>query len=85
LALQNLGYAYEGQGNYQGALDSFQSLVDTGENLLQPWAYLNVGRCYEKLGKPEDALKTYRIFLEKFPDSVMAPMLRSKIATLEDR
>lgn len=85
LALQNLGYAYEGQGDYQRALDSFQSLVAKGENFLQPWAYLNVGRCYEKLGNREEALKTYRIFLEKFPDSTMAPLIRSKISTLEYR
>ena len=83
LVLQNLGYAYEGQGNYQRALDSFQSLVAKGESFLQPWGYLNVSRCYEKLGKREEALKTYRIFLEKFPDSAMAPMIRGKIGTSE--
>ncbi|NIS63262.1 MAG: tetratricopeptide repeat protein, partial [Proteobacteria bacterium] len=77
LALQNLGYAYEGQGDYQKALDSFQSLVAKGESFLQPWGYLNVSRCYEKLGKREEALKTYRIFLEKFPDSTMGPLIRS--------
>jgi tetratricopeptide (TPR) repeat protein len=85
LALQNLGYAYEGQGDYQRALDSFQSLVAKGESFLQPWGYLNVSRCYEKLGKPEEALKTYRLFLEKSPDSTMAPIIRSKISTLEYR
>jgi len=85
LALQNLGYAYEGQGDYQKALDSFQSLVAKGESFLQPWGYLNVSRCYEKLGKREEALKTYRIFLEKFPDSAMTPMIKGKIGTLEYR
>ncbi len=83
LALQNLGYAYEGQGDYQKALDSFQSLVAKGESFLQPWGYLNMSRCYEKLGKREEALKTYRIFLEKFPDSTMAPIIRSKVSILE--
>jgi tetratricopeptide (TPR) repeat protein len=85
LALQNLAYAYEGQGDYQKALDSFQSLVAKGESFLQPWGYLNVSRCYEKLGKREEALKTYRIFLEKFPDSAMTPMIKGKIGTLEYR
>jgi len=85
LALQNLGYAYEGQGDYQRALDSFQSLVAKGESFLQPWGYLNIARCYEKLGKREEALNNYRIFLEKFPDSAMAPMIRGKIGTSEYR
>ena len=85
LALQNLGYAYEGQGDYQRALDSFQTLVAKGKSFLQPWGYLNMGRCYEKLDKREEALKTYRIFLEKFPDSAMAPTIRGKIKTLELR
>jgi tetratricopeptide (TPR) repeat protein len=82
-ALQNLGYAYEGQGDYQKALDSFQELVDMGENFLQPWAYLNMGRCYEKLGKREEALGNYRIFLEKFPESAMVPMVKNKIGVFE--
>ena len=85
LALQNLGYAYEGQGDYQKALDSFQSLVAKGKSFLQPSGYLNMGRCYEKLDKREEALKTYRIFLETFPDSAMAPTIRGKIKTLELR
>ena len=82
-ALQNLGYAYEGQGDYQKALDSFQGLADMGESFLQPWGYLNVGRCYEKLAKSEEALRNYRIFLEKFPDSTLAPMVKRKIGVLK--
>jgi tetratricopeptide (TPR) repeat protein len=82
-ALQNLGYAYEDQGDYQNALDSFQGLVDMGGSFLQPWGYLNIGRCYEKLGKREEALRNYRRFLEKFPDSAMASMVKHKIGVLE--
>jgi tetratricopeptide (TPR) repeat protein len=82
-ALQNLGYGYEGQGDYQGALDSFQGLVDMGESFLQPWAYINIGRCYEKLGKREEALENYRIFLEKYPDSIMVPMVKNRLSTLK--
>lgn len=84
-ALQNLGYAHEGQGDYQRALDSFRELVDMGESFLQPWGYLSMGRCYEKLGKREEALRAYRTFLEKFPDSTMAPMIRHKVGTLEGK
>ncbi len=83
LALLNLGYAYEGQGDYQRALDSYQTLVAKGKSFLQPWGYLNMGRCYEKLDKREEAMKTYRIFLEKFPDSAMALTIKGKISTLE--
>ncbi len=82
-ALQNLGYAYEGQGDYQRALNSFQELVDMGESFLQPWGYLNMGRYYEKLGKREEALRNYGFFLEKFPDSIMVPMVKNKIGVLE--
>lgn len=82
-ALENLGYAYEGQGDYQNALDSFQGLIDMGESFLQPLGYFHKGRCYEKLGKKEEALKNYRRFLEKFPDSTMAPTAKHKIGVLE--
>jgi tetratricopeptide (TPR) repeat protein len=84
-ALQNLGYAYEGQGDYQRALDSFQGLVDMGESFLRPSAYISIGRCYEKLGKREEALKKYRIFLEKYPESIMVPMIKNKLGTLEGK
>ena len=82
-AYQNLGYAYEGLEDYQKALDSFQELVDMGESFLQPWGYLNLARCYEKLGRRDEVLKNYRIFLEKFPDSIMVPMVKSKTGALE--
>ena len=82
-ALQNLGYAYEGLGDYQRALDSFQGLVDMGESFLQPSAYINSGRCYEKLGKREEALHNYRIFLEKYPDSIMVSMVKNRLSRLE--
>jgi tetratricopeptide (TPR) repeat protein len=82
-AYQNLGYAYEGLGDYQRALDSFQELVDMGESFLQPWGYLNIARCNEKLGRRDEALGNYRIFLEKFPDSTMIPMVKSKTGALE--
>jgi tetratricopeptide (TPR) repeat protein len=81
-ALQNLGYAYEGGGDYQRALDSFQKLVEMGESFLQPWGYINVGRCYEKLGKKEEAIENYRTLLEKYPDSTMALMVRHKMGAL---
>jgi tetratricopeptide (TPR) repeat protein len=84
-ALQNLGYAYEGQGDYQRALDSFQGLVDMGESFLRPSAYISIGRCYEKLGKREEALKNYRIFLEKYPESIMVPMIKNKLGTSEGK
>ena len=69
--------------DYQNALDSFQELIDMGERFLQPWGYLTIGRCYEKLGKSEETLRNYRRFLEKFPDSTMAPMAKHKIGVLE--
>ncbi len=84
-ALQNLGYAYEGQENYQRALDSFQRLVDMGESFLSPWAYISIGRCFEKMGKKEEALKNYRIFLEKYPESTMVPIIKSKLGTMEGK
>jgi tetratricopeptide (TPR) repeat protein len=84
-ALQNLGYAYEGQGDYQRALDSFQGLVDMGESFLRPWAYISIGRCYEKLGKREEAVQNYRMFLEKYPESTMVPMIKNKLGTLEGK
>jgi len=61
--MEGLGYSYEGKKDYEKALQAFQKIVEEGESFQLGDAYLNVGRCYEKLGKNKEALKNYKAYL----------------------
>ncbi|MGQ9776149.1 MAG: tetratricopeptide repeat protein [Thermodesulfobacteriota bacterium] len=82
-ALEGLGYAYEGKKEYEKALQVYQEILKLDE--IPQWTnvYLNIGRCYEKMGKNKEALENYRTFLRLFPKSSLVNPLLSKISKLE--
>ena len=62
----------EGKGDYAKAIESF-SLVMTKfpkEKVTAAKALLNIGRCYEKLGKNE-AQKAYERIIREFKDQTL--------------
>jgi tetratricopeptide (TPR) repeat protein len=82
-ATEGLGYAYEGKKDYEKALNAFQKIVDMGESLQLADAYLNMGFCYEKLGKPKEAVDNYKSFLRVSPKSGMTNAILRKVSYLE--
>src|SRR5256885_4915928 len=51
-------------GNYQRAVDLFAQLfAESGD----PVFLRNIGRCYQKLGRPAEALESFRYYLERAP------------------
>jgi len=78
-----LGYAYEGKKDYGKALEAYQKILEMGKDFQFAGTYLNVGRCYEKLGKKKEALENYKSFLEISPKSIMTNALLEKISHLE--
>ena len=78
-------YEMEGKGDYLKAIESF-TLVMTKfpkEKVTAAKALLNIGRCYEKLGKNE-ALKAYERILIEFKDqSQVVAEARTRIAVLK--
>ncbi|NJD23342.1 MAG: tetratricopeptide repeat protein, partial [Melioribacter sp.] len=52
---QQAVYEMEGKGDYTKAIDSFNQLINKypKEKTTAAKALLNIGRCYEKLGKSE--------------------------------
>jgi tetratricopeptide (TPR) repeat protein len=82
-ALEGLGYAYEGKKDYQKALEAYQKIIEGGESFQMANAYLNEGRCYEKLGKNREALENYKLFLKVSQKSQMTNAVLRKISHLE--
>jgi tetratricopeptide (TPR) repeat protein len=82
-AWEGLGYSYEGRRDYEKAIQAYRKITEEGKNLELSNAYLNMGRCYEKLGKNKEALENYKAFLEESPKSMMANVVLRKISILE--
>jgi tetratricopeptide (TPR) repeat protein len=83
LAMEGLGYSYEGKKDYEKAVNAFQKVIDLAENFQLGNAYLGMGRCYEKLGKNNEALENYKNFLKVSQKSQMTNIVLRKISNLE--
>ena len=83
LAMEGLGYSYEGKKDYEKAVNAFQKVIDLAENFQLGNAYLGMGRCYEKLGKNKEALENYKNFLKVSQKSQMTNIVLRKISNLE--
>lgn len=83
LALDGLGYAYEGKKEYERAIDNYRRMIAMGESFESGEAYLRLGSCYEKLGKSQEALENYKTFLKGEPKSLMRNVILRKVSLLE--
>ncbi len=82
-AMEGLGYSHEGKKEYEKALDAYQKILNEGETFQMGNAHLNMGRCYEKLGKNKEALENYKAFLKVSQKSMMTNAVLRKISILE--
>jgi len=73
----------EGEGALLEAIDIYKEVAEdeSAERSLQAKALLHVGLCYEKLGRQE-AEKTYRKIIKKFPDQTETVRVASEKLTL---
>lgn len=83
-AMEGLGYAYEGKKDYEKALQAYQEMIGEGDHFQLANAYLNTGRCYEKLGKKKEALEHYKSFLKVSQNSMMTNAVLRRISILEN-
>ena len=82
-ALQGMGYAYEGKKDYAKAVEAYQQVIDLGETFQSGETYLSLGRCYEKLGKNQQALESYKAFLKTAKESETTSSVLRKVSLLE--
>jgi tetratricopeptide (TPR) repeat protein len=83
LAWEGLGHTYEGKKDYAKALEAYQKILDIGEGYQLAEAHLNMGNCYEKLGKAKEALDNFKAFLGNSQKSFLADVILRKISILE--
>ena len=60
IALNSLGNASWTQGDYRQAMDYFQQIITSGDEWLTPYAHLQVGMCWEKLGDTKKAAAAFQ-------------------------
>ena len=76
-----VGDFYFKKKNYDAAIQRYMEALEYQPNLFV--AYDALGRAYEKQGKPEKALRVYKDFLQKYPQSDKAGDFRERAARLQ--
>jgi tetratricopeptide (TPR) repeat protein len=82
-AWDGLGHAYEGKKDYGKAIEAYQRILEVGKGFQLEEAHLNIGYCYEKSGKPKEALDNFKAFLKNSPKSLLANVVLRKVSLLE--
>ena len=67
-------------GDFQGALEQFTVANDT---LPNPFVYLKIAECHEKLASPLDAVAWLEKYLAEKPDAANAKDIQAKIDSLK--
>jgi tetratricopeptide (TPR) repeat protein len=70
------------QGDYVGALEQFQEA-----RRLRPAAELDydIARCWDRLGRIDDAIREYRHYLSASPNAPNAAVVQARLAALEEQ
>jgi tetratricopeptide (TPR) repeat protein len=74
------GKARFDEGDFQGALEQFTVANDT---LPNPFVFLKIAECHEKLGNPLDAVAWLEKYLGEKPDAANAKDIQAKIDSLK--
>jgi tetratricopeptide (TPR) repeat protein len=65
IALNALAHAYWAKEEYQESINYFQQLLDSQDEWLKPYAFFNMGMCWEKLGEKNKAIEAYQESLKE--------------------
>lgn len=85
LALQGLGLALQAKGDWERAAEAFQSLKEAAGGSFGRMADLELARCYEKMGKPKEALSVYQSLLGLLSEPLQKEMVQARMARLSQR
>jgi hypothetical protein len=68
-------------GDYRGAIAEFAKAQAAAPS---PILEFNIGLCHDRLGEKAEAVRRYKLYLEKDPSATNAAAVRDKIKALED-
>lgn len=86
MAALGKAYAEEAKGDLQGAAETLsQSLERDKENPLAGEAYTSLGRVYEEMRRPDDAMRVYGELVEKYGQTRWAQHALQRMNALKAR
>lgn len=78
-----IGEIYIQKKDYAEAIKNFfKAAYGYSYPRWQARAHYEAGRCYEELGKTEQAIKSYQQVIDTFPDSDQAPLAKGRLRAL---
>lgn len=83
LVSQSLGYAYEEKGLLQEAGNQFTDTLLSNKVFLVAQQGWDAGRCYDKLGQKENAIRNYTKAVDSDPDSIWASLSRYRLSIIK--
>ncbi len=82
-AFDGMGHAYEGKKDYGKAVEVYQKILDIGRGFELDEARVNIGFCYDKLGKSKESAENFKAFLKDGPKSLLSNVVSWKVSLLE--
>lgn len=80
---QSIGYANEEKGHLDAAVMYLQGNAPEGDPTLMVQEKWDIGRCYEKMGKKEEAIKAYEEAVKLAPDSQFAKLAQYRLDSIQ--
>ncbi|MCX7736342.1 MAG: tetratricopeptide repeat protein [Candidatus Kapabacteria bacterium] len=77
-----LGESYFGLGNYSKAIDYFRKVVKSGDSYKKDYATIMIAESYLRIGRIEDAKKSYAKFVDEYPNSNQIPRAKKMLQQL---
>jgi tetratricopeptide (TPR) repeat protein len=82
IALNALAHAYWAKQEYQQSINHFQQLLGSRDEWLKPYAFFNMGMCWEKLGEKNKAIEAYQQSLKGELPSPWGTLAKTRIKEL---
>jgi TolA-binding protein len=85
IALNALGNSNWAKGEYRKAIECFQEVIASGDEWLKPYALLQMGMCWEKLGEKKKAADAYQESSKLLPSSPWGILAKTRLKKLEGK
>ena len=76
----SLGYAYEQQADYAGAVSYFEQLSSAPESIMRGEALYHMGWLYDKLGQTEKSKEAYNKIISDHQDFIYIDLVKERMA-----